>query len=148
MRFRADIKATGKTATGIEVPPEVVEALAGGKRPRVTVTLSGCTYRSSVAPMGGVFMLPVSADVRARSGVAAGDVVDVEIELDTQPREIEVPPDLAAALAGAPDAARFFESLSYSRKQRVVLPIGAAKTDETRRRRVDKTIATLREGRI
>lgn len=94
MRFRAIILLGGKTATGIRVPAEVVERLGSSKRPPVRVTINGHIYRSTVAPMGGKFMLPLSAENRERVGVKAGDEVDVEIELDTEPREVTVPPDL------------------------------------------------------
>ena len=147
MRFRTTIELGGKTATGMRVPPEVVEALGSGKRPAVRVTIKGYTYRSTVAPMGGVFMLQVSAEVRAAAGVAAGDELDVEVELDSEPREVTVPPDFQAALDGDPEARRFFDGLSYSNKRRHVLSIEDAKTPETRQRRIEKTIATLREGR-
>jgi hypothetical protein len=148
MRFRATIELGGKTATGIRVPPEVVEGLGSGKKPAVSVTIHGHTYRSTIASMGGVFMLPVSAEVRASAGVAAGDEVDVDIALDTAPREVSVPPDLAAALDADADARRFFDGLSYSNKRRIVMPIEGAKAPETRQRRVDKAVDALREGRI
>lgn len=148
MRFRAVIQLNGKTATGIQVPPEVVASLGSSKRPSVRVTINGYTYRSTVAPMGGAFMLPVSAEVRERARVAAGDEVEVDVELDAEPREVSVPPDFAEALSGDPDATRFFESLSYSNKRRVVLPIEEAKTAETRQRRISKAVSMLSEGRI
>ncbi len=148
MIFRTKVELGGKTATGIQVPPEIVAGLGAGKKPAVLVTINSYTYRSTVATMGGVFMLPVSAEVRERAGVAAGDEVEVTLELDTAPREITVPPDLAAALDGEPEAKRFFDRLSYSNKRRIVEPIGDAKTAETRQRRIDKAIANLREGRI
>jgi hypothetical protein len=147
MRFRATIEQAGKTATGIEVPAEVVSSLGSSKRPAVRLTINGFTYRSTVASMGGRFMVGVSAKVREGAGVAGGDKVDVEIELDTEPREVSVPPDLAAALKRDAGARRIFEGLSYSRKQRLVLPIEDAKTPETRQRRVDKAVSMLREGR-
>lgn len=147
MRFRAAIEQAGKTATGIEVPAKVVEGLGPSKRPAVRVTIKGYTYRSSVASMGGRFMLGVSAKVREGAGVAGGDTVDVDIELDTEPREVAVPPDLAKALGREKDAKRFFDGLSYSRKQRLVLPIEEAKTAETRERRVARATSLLREGR-
>ena len=147
MRFRATIEQGGKTATGIEIPAEIVASLGSSKHPKVRVTINGYTYRSSVASMGGRFMLGVSATVREGAGVAGGDTVDIDIELDTEPREVIVPPDLAAALKRDAKASRVFEALSYSKKQRFVLPIEDAKTAETRQRRVDKTIGALREGR-
>ncbi|HZD38931.1 MAG TPA: YdeI/OmpD-associated family protein, partial [Actinomycetes bacterium] len=111
-------------------------------------TISGYTYRSSVGSMGGRFLLPISAEVRDRAGVAAGDEVDVDLELDAEPREVTVPPDLAEALGRDPEAKRFFEGLSYSAKQRVVLPIEGAKTAATRQRRLDKAIDQLRAERV
>src|SRR4051794_13038612 len=98
MRFRATIEIAGKTATGIRVPEEVVTTLGAGKRPAVRATVAGHTYRTTIAPRGGAFKLPVSAENREQSGVAAGDVVDVDIELDTEPREVAVPADFADAL--------------------------------------------------
>lgn len=147
MRFRATLQLGGKTATGIEVPTEVVESLGSGKRPPVRVTIKGHTYRTTVAPMGGRFMLPVSSDNRTSAGVAAGDEVDVDIALDTEPREVSVPPDLAEALDAEPDAKQYFDGLPYSHKLRHVLAIEGAKTAETRQRRVAKAVSALREGR-
>ncbi len=148
MKFRARIELSGKSATGIEVPEEVVARLGSSKRPAVRVTINGHTYRSTVAPMNGVFMLPISAENRLLANVSAGDEVEVEIEPDTQPREVSVPPDLLEALDRDVDAKRFFDGLSYSNKQRVVLSIEGAKTAETRVRRIAKAVESLREGRI
>ena len=148
VQFRATIQATGKTAAGIEVPNEIVEALGSSRKPAVRVTIDGYTYRTSIASMGGVFMLGVSNAVRAEAGVAAGDAVDVEVELDTEPRVIDVPPDLAAALETDPEAEAFFTGLSFSNKRRIVEPINAAKAPETRQRRIDKAVAALHDHRI
>ena len=147
MMFRTKILQAGKTATGIEVPAKLVESLASGKRPKVRVTLNGYTYRSSVAPMGGKFMVGVSAEVRERASVAGGDVVDVDLELDAEPREVTVPPDFSAALRRDPAARRFFEGLSYSKKRWHVLSIEGAKTAETRQRRIANSVRILREGK-
>jgi bacteriocin resistance YdeI/OmpD-like protein/uncharacterized protein DUF1905 len=147
VRFRATLLGAGKTATGLEVPPEVVVSLGQSKRPAVRVTINGHTYRSTVAVMGGKFMLGVSAENRAAAGVAAGDEFDVDLELDTAPREVTVPPDLAAALKRDTEAKRFFDILSFSRKQRIVLSVEGAKAAETRQRRIDKSMKDLREGR-
>jgi uncharacterized protein DUF1905/bacteriocin resistance YdeI/OmpD-like protein len=146
MRFRTRIELHGKTATGIVVPPEVVESLKSGKRPPVRVTINGHTYRSTVSPMAGEFRLPISAEHRASSGVEVGDEVEVEIEPDTQAREVNVPPDLLEALDRDADAKRFFDGLSFSNKQRIVLSIEGARTSETRLRRITKAISELREG--
>ncbi|UOX85111.1 YdeI/OmpD-associated family protein [Amycolatopsis sp. FBCC-B4732] len=147
MEFRTEVLLGGKTATGLPVPDDVVEALGAGKKPAVTVTLGGHTYRTTVASRGGRFLVPLSAENREKAGVAAGDEVTVGIALDTAPRELEIPPDLAAALAADDTARARFESLSYSAKQRFVLPIGQAKTEETRQRRVAKVITDLRAGK-
>ena len=147
MRFRTTIELGGKTATGFRVPPEVVAGLGRGKRPPVHVTIGGHTYRSTVAAYGDVFMLPLAAEHREAAGVAAGDEVDVDVELDAAPREVTVPPDLAAALGRDEDARGFFDDLSYSNRRRIVLSIEEAKTAETRQRRIAKAVEALREGR-
>ncbi|MFZ0214895.1 MAG: YdeI/OmpD-associated family protein [Candidatus Dormiibacterota bacterium] len=147
MRFRATLELNGKTATGIEVPANVLDGLAAGKRPAVRVTINGYTYATSVGSMGGRSLLPVSADVRKHAGATAGEVVEVTVEVDTTPREVAVPDDLAELLEHDAGAKRRFETLSFSRKQRLVLPIEQAKAAETRRRRVEKAIEALREGR-
>ncbi len=144
--FRATLLLAGKTATGICVPDDVVAALGTSKRPRVRVTIGGYTYRSTVAPMRGRFMLPVSAEVRHGADVAAGDEFDLTLERDDEPREVEVPSDLAAAL-GDGEARRFFDGLSYTNRQRVVLSVEGAKTAETRQRRIEKAVAALEDGR-
>ena len=144
MRFRTTILQGGKTATGIEVPAEVVEALGSGRRPAVQMTIKGYTYRSTVATMDGKFMVGVSAEVRERAGVAGGDTVDVEIELDSAPREVEVPEDFAAALAGDEKASAKFGALSYSGRLRLVAPVANAKKPETRQRNIDKAMSELR----
>jgi hypothetical protein len=146
MKFRAEVQLDGKTATGIRVPEEIVAALGPSKRPAVRVTIGDYSYRSSVASMGGVFMLGISAEVRQNTGVAAGDEIEVDLEIDNEPREVTVPPVLASALDG--DAKRFFEGLSYSNKRRIVYSIEEAKTAETRQRRIDKAIISLSEGKI
>jgi hypothetical protein len=146
MRYRTTILGTGQNTTGIPVPPEVVEALGAGKRPPVRVTVGGHTYRSSIATMDGTPMISLSAENRAAAGVAAGDQVDVDVELDTQPREVTVPPALAEALARDPEAKAVFDSLSYSRRLRYALDVEGAKTPETLARRVEKTMDSLRAG--
>jgi hypothetical protein len=147
MRFRSTLRLGGKTATGIPVPTEVVDRLGQGKRPPVRVTINGHTYRSTVASRGGEFMLPISAEHREEAGVAAGDDVDVDIELDTEPREVTVPADFAEALEHERTARKIFDSLPYSHQLRHVLAIEEAKTAETRQRRIAKAIDMLLEGR-
>jgi hypothetical protein len=148
MKFRASIELASKTATGIEVPAAVVAKLGSSKKPAVRVTIKGYTYRSTVASMGGRFMLPISAQVREAAGVAASEKVDVDVELDTAPREVRVPADFARVLRHDAAAKRFFEALSFSNKQRIVISIEAAKTPETRDRRIAKAASSLREGRV
>jgi hypothetical protein len=142
-KFHTTILQGGKTATGIEIPDDVIEKLGAGKRPPVRVTINDQTYRSTVAVMGGKFMVGVSAENRAKTGVAGGDEVDVQLELDTQPREVTVPGAFAQALQKNPTAQKTFEALSYSKKQAIVLSIEGAKTPETRDRRIEKAISEL-----
>jgi hypothetical protein len=147
MKFRATLELGGKTATSFPVPPEVVEGLGSSKRPPVVVTIKGYTFRTSIGSRGGGYHLPVSGDVRDKAGVAAGDELDVEVVLDTEPREVTVPADLAAAFEGEPAARKFFEGLTYSQKSWFVLWIDGAKKAETRQRRVAEAIELLREGK-
>jgi len=147
MRFRTTILQNDKTATGIRIPSDVMDALGAGRRPPVTVTINGYTYRSTVATVDGAPMVGVSAVNREGAGVAGGDEVDVDIELDTQPRVVEVPPDFAAALAADPAAQATFDKLSNSNKGYHVSSIEGAKTAETRERRIAKSVATLHEGK-
>ena len=146
MKFETRIFQSGNN-TGIEVPAEVVEGLGGGKKPAVAVTVSGYSYRSSIAVMGGRFLIPLSAERRAESGIKGGDAVEVELALDDKPREVTVPDDLAAALAGDAAAKTFFETLSYSNRLRHVLSVTDAKTPETRQRRIDKVLEMMRAGK-
>jgi hypothetical protein len=147
VKFRALIEGAGKSAAGIEVPAEVVAALGHSKRPPVRVTINGHTYRSTVAVLGGRFMLGVSNEVRANAGVAAGDEVEVAMELDTAPREVAVPPELARELAGNATARKAFDALSYSKQRLLVDPVANAKTAETRDRNIAKALSALRAGR-
>ncbi|HWL36979.1 MAG TPA: YdeI/OmpD-associated family protein [Frankiaceae bacterium] len=144
MRFRGTVELGGRTATGIEVPAEVVEGLGSGKRPAVNVTVNGHTYRSTIASMGGRYLLPLSAENRSAAGAQAGDEVDVEVELDTAPRTVDVPADLQAALDADPTARERFDRLAYSHRLRHVLAINEAKAPETRQRRITKAIEMLR----
>ena len=146
-RFRGTVQLNGKTATGFEVPADAVETLGGGKRAAVRVRIGDHTYPSSVAVMGGRFMLPLSAEHRAATGLSAGDTADVELTLDTAPRVVEVPSDLAAALAENPVAKDFFDTLSYSVQSWHVQSVEGAKTQATRDRRIAKSVAMLAEHR-
>ena len=145
MEFRTTVVLGGKTATGLQVPDEVVEALGAGKRPPVVVTVGGYTYRTTVAPMGGDFWIPLAAEHREAAGVAAHQEVDVHLELDTAPREVPVPDDLASAFDG-PTRARF-DALAFSHRKEWVRWVEEAKKPETRTARIEKTVESLRAGR-
>jgi bifunctional DNA-binding transcriptional regulator/antitoxin component of YhaV-PrlF toxin-antitoxin module len=147
MRFRATLESNGKTATGIHVPDEVVDALGAGRKPAVRVTVAGHTYRSTIASRSGRYLVGVSAENRERAGVVAGDELDIDLELDTEPREVVVPAELMSAFAADAEARRFFHTLTPSQQQWYVLPIEQAKAADTRERRVAKAIGMLREGR-
>jgi len=147
VRFRATLETNGRTATGIEVPTSVVDALAAGKRPPVRVTLHEHTYRTTVARMGGRFLVPVSAEVRKAAGVIAGDELDVGIELHDAPRTVDVPADLAAALAEAPAAAQAWEKLAYTHQKEWARSVEDAKKPETRARRIAAAVEALRAPR-
>ena len=148
MKFKTKIKqAEGSTATGIEIPEEVIAALGAGKKPPVSMKVNDYAYRSTVATVDGHFMVGFSADHRQASGLKGGDVVEVEIELDTQPRTVDLPADFRAALDGDAKAKATFDKLSNSLKGYHVSQVTGAKTDETRQRRIAKSIATLHEGK-
>jgi hypothetical protein len=141
--FKATVlQAEGMNATGLPVPSAVVDKLGAGKRPKVTVTVKGYTYRSTVAVYGGEYFLPLAAVHRDAAGVQAGQAVQVTVELDTAPREVEVPKDLAAALkkAGVRSA---FDALSFSHRKEHVRAIEEARAPETRARRIDKAVAMV-----
>jgi hypothetical protein len=145
MRFRAELRLNGKTATGIEVPPDVVEALGGGKRVPVAVTLKKHTYRTTVGPYAGHYLIPVSAQQRDAAGVKAGDVLDVTIVVDSAPRDVEVPADFAAAMKKAGVRSNF-DALAYTHRKEHVRAIEDAMKPETRQRRIDKAIEKLAEA--
>ena len=132
MKFQATLKLEGKSATGIEVPAEVVENLGSGKKPPVRVTIQGYTYRSTIATMNGVFMLPVSAEHRQGAGIQAGDEIEITLELDTEPRSVDLPEDLAAALAAKPGARDAFDTSAPSARKEFVRQVESAKAAETR----------------
>ncbi len=133
--------------TGINVPEDIVEKLGAGKKPPVNITVNDFTYRNTIAVMGGKFMIGISADIRSKTGIKGGDKVTVQLELDTQPREVVLPSDLKEALAKNTKAKKFFDELSYSNKRRYVLPIDDAKTPATRQKRIEKAIIDLSEAK-
>jgi hypothetical protein len=145
MEFRATVVLGGKTATGIPVPDEVVEKLGSGKRPPVVVTVGGYSYRTTVAPMGGGYFVPLAAEHREAAGVAALQDVDVEIELDSAPRTVELPGDLSTAMDEAARSA--FDGLAYSHQKEWVRWVTEAKKPETRTTRIEKTVEGLKAGK-
>ncbi|MDR6906310.1 hypothetical protein J2X63_001996 [Agromyces sp. 3263] len=142
MRFETTMLLTGNN-TGIEVPPDVIEALGAGRKPAVTVSVNGYEYRSTVAVMGGRHLIPFSSDKRAATGIQGGDPIVVDVEVDTAPRTVEVPDDLAAALEATPGARAAFDALAPSARKAHVTNVESAKAAETRQRRVDAIIAKL-----
>ncbi len=147
IRFKAELELTGRTAAGFEVPDEVVERLDGGGHPKVVVSVNGYTFRTSVAKMGGRYLLGVSAARRAEGSIAPGEVYDVGVALDTALREVELPDDFAAALSVHRGAQDFWDGLSYSKQSWHVLQVTGAKKPQTRRARIERSIAMLAAGR-
>lgn len=146
MKFKTTLVKSGKTTTGIEIPEKVIEELGAGKRPAVNVTVNGYSYRGTVAVMGGSYWVSFSSEHRAKSGLEGGDEIEVLLEVDNAPREVEVPEDLAAALDAVPEARKAFDALSNSNKGWHVLQVTGAKQEETRQRRIAKSVATLKSG--
>jgi hypothetical protein len=142
MRFETTMSLSGNN-TGIEVPPELIDDLGAGKKPPVIVTVNGYEYRSTVAVMGGRYLIPFSSDKRAATGIRGGDPIVVDLELDTAPRTVEVPEALAAALDAAPGAREAWERLAPSHRKAHVTAVESAKSAETRQRRIAKAIEML-----
>jgi hypothetical protein len=144
MEFTTTLLLDGKTATGIRVPDDTVEALGGGKRIPVSVTINGTRYSSTVAMRGGEPKIPVSAEIRAAAGITAGDTITVQVEPDNAPRTVDLPAELASALHADPAAAGRFAALSYSNQRRHVLAVTGARTGQTRARRIQRLLDELR----
>ena len=144
MKFRSYVEPP-EPMRGLEVPPEVVEALGGGKRPAVTITINGHSWKSRVAIMRGRYLLGLSNANRKSAGVATSDEVEVEVEIDAGPRVVAEPTDFARALDADPAARTAYDRLSDSRKREHVRAIESAKKPETRARRIEKALAMLRD---
>ncbi len=144
MKFRSHVEPP-EPMRGLEVPPEVVEALGGGKRPAVAITINGHSWKSRVAIMRGRYLLGLSNANRQAAGVATGDEVEVEVELDAEPRLVAEPADFARALDADPSARTAYDRLSYSHKREHVRAIESAKKPETRARRIEKALTMLRD---
>ncbi|GIE80478.1 hypothetical protein Aph02nite_64280 [Actinoplanes philippinensis] len=147
MEYRGELEKTGGNTTGFRIPDEFVAGLGGGGRPKVVVRVGEFEFRSSIARMGGEYWLGVSAERRAAGGLEGGQVYDLGIELDDTPRTVEMPDDLAAALAAEPDAKAFWESISFSNQRWHAEQLTSAKTAETRARRLAKSLELLRAGK-
>lgn len=147
MTFKTTLLKAGKNATGIEIPPAIVESFGVGKKPPIIITINGYSYRNTVAVMGGVYMVGVSAEHRKGANIEGGDEIEVSIELDTQPREVDVPKDFQAALNKSSVALQNFKMLSYSKQKAIVASVTDAKTTETRQKRIEKSINNLMENK-
>jgi len=142
---RATLVPRGQAAAVVLTDEQVATVGEGAKRFPVVATVNGHTWRTSVVRMGGEFLLGLNREVREGARAEAGDSVDLELELDTKPREVELPPALAAALAADSEALAVFEQLSYTHRKEHARWVAEAKRDETRERRVAKTLDRLRE---
>ena len=147
MTYTTTLRKFGPNNTGIEVPEEILLGLGRGRRVKVIATVNGYAYRTSVAPAMGLILMPFSSEHRAATGLTGGETIEVDVVLDDAPREVELPADLADALADAPAAAAFFETLSYTNRKTYVTWIEEAKKAETRTDRVAKAVVMLEEGR-
>jgi hypothetical protein len=144
--FEATVAATGNN-TGIVVPDEVIGQLEAGKRPPVVACVNGYEYRTTAGVMGGKSMIPISAAIRAATGLKGGDPVSVTLTVAEAPREVTIPPDFATALAAEPRASAFFDKLANSLRRYHIDSITSAKTADTRQRRIDKAIALFLDGK-
>ena len=147
MKFRTYVEST-EPMKGLQVPEEVVEALGGGKRPPVTITINGHSWKSRVAIMRGRYLLGLSKANRQAAGVATGDEVEVDVVLDTEPRVVVEPADFAQALDSDPAARSAYDRLAYSRKREHVRAIESAKRPDTRLRRIEAAVAELRDAEL
>ncbi len=147
LRFTTTLLARGPAAAVVLDEAQVAAVGEGRRRFPVVATVNGYAWRTSVAPMGGEFLVGLSRAVRAAAGAQAGDTVDVELALDTAPREVEVPEALAAGLARNPAARAAFEGMAYTHRKEYARWIAEAKREETRDRRVAEALKMLAEGR-
>lgn len=143
MKFKATVIPSGN-ALGVEVPQEVVDGLGQGKRPPVVVAINGHSWRTRVAAMRGQILIGISAANREASGVDLGEEIEVDLQLDDEPRVVEAPDDLAAVLDADPALRGAYERMAFSLKRKQVGEIESAKSPETRQRRIEKLVASLR----
>lgn len=145
MKFKAKVIPSGN-ATAVEVPKTLLEDLSAGARPPVEITINGHRWRSRVAAMRGQSLIGISAANRIASGIAEGDWVEVVVELDSEPRTVNEPPDVAAALNTTTEVRAAFDKLPFGLKQKHVTAIEEAKSPETRARRIAKLVSELRQS--
>jgi len=143
LKFRTDVEPP-EPMKGLEVPDEVIEALGGGRRPPVIITINGHSWKSRIATMRGRYLIGLSRANRQAADVATGDEVEVEVELDNEPRIVVEPRDLVDALDADPLARAAYDRLSYNHKREYVRAIESAKKPETRSRRIAAAVAKLR----
>lgn len=144
LHLRTKVLTAGKTATGIQIPDEMIDKLGAGRKPAVRITINGFTYRSTVAVMNGRFMVGINAENREKAKVAGGDTIDVGIALDTEVREVAVPADFREVLERDPDLKETFNGLSYTKRRVIAEAIAGAKTTDTRERRIEKAVRDLK----
>lgn len=145
MKFTTTILQSGNN-TGIEVPEKIIEKFNAGKRPPVIVSLNGYTYRSTVAVMGGKFLIPLSKEHRENADVKGGQKLEVTLEYDSEPRTVELPADFQKALDTNEKCRQAYEKLAPSKKKEVVRHIESAKADATRQSRLYKILSALENG--
>jgi Bacteriocin-protection, YdeI or OmpD-Associated/Domain of unknown function (DUF1905) len=147
IRFKAQLQPRGPAAAVVLDDAQVAIVGEGAKRFPVVATVNGYTWRTSVARMGGEFLLGLSREVRQGAGVQAGDEVEVTVELDAAPREVEVPGALAAALASDPQASASFERMAFTHRKEYARWVAEAKREDTRLRRVQQALEMIRAGK-
>lgn len=146
LELRTTLVARGPAAAVVLDEEQVAVIGEGAKRFPVRATVNGYTWSTSVTRMGGEFLLGLNRAVREAAGAQAGDEVDVAIELETAPREVDVPEELAAALAGDPAARVAFDKLAFTHRKELARSVAEAKRHDTRARRIARILEMLREG--
>ena len=144
--FETTLSGSGNKA-GIVVPEAAIAELGAGKRPSVVVNVNGYEYRSTVAVMSGAYMVGVSAEIRSKTGLAAGDAIHVTLTVATEPRDVNIPDDFHKAMAATPGTRKFFDSLANSLQRYHIDNVNGAKTAETRQRRIEKAVALFAAGK-
>lgn len=147
LHMTATLEKRGPAAAVVLDDGQVQQVGEGAKRFPVLATVNGYTWRTTITPMGGEFLLGLSRAVREAAGAQAGDRVEVALELDTAPREVDVPEALASALAKDPQAKAAFDALSFTHRKEFARAVAEAKREETRDRRVAQTLEKLRGGK-